>query len=167
MGGRAERPSALVMLDLDGFKDVNDTMGHSLSDQVLREMADRLAAAAPSGVTVYRFGGDDRSTVPPGGSAHHAQCECGHRVCSARRARSGRFERERGSLSLRSQSSGQTHLPVVHAVDEDIRAGAARYGQGTDVPPKTVSSCCIFSRKSACWTASSPARRRCCAGNTR
>ncbi|WP_441252480.1 putative bifunctional diguanylate cyclase/phosphodiesterase [Tardiphaga sp. 71_E8_N1_1] len=59
MADEASRPSALAMLDLDGFKDVNDTLGHSFGDQVLKQMAARLAAAAPLNVDVYRFGGDE------------------------------------------------------------------------------------------------------------
>ena len=59
MAGGADLPSALSMLDLDGFKDINDTLGHSFGDQVLKKMADRLTAAATSDVTVYRFGGDE------------------------------------------------------------------------------------------------------------
>lgn len=55
----ADRPVALAMLDLDGFKDINDTLGHSFGDRVLKKIADRLAAAVTAGVTVYRFGGDE------------------------------------------------------------------------------------------------------------
>ncbi|MCU1485566.1 MAG: hypothetical protein JWN67_2312 [Actinomycetia bacterium] len=51
--------TAVVFLDLDGFKDLNDALGHAVGDLVLVEMADRLVAAAGGSGTVCRFGGDE------------------------------------------------------------------------------------------------------------
>ena len=50
---------ALVLLDLDGFKEVNDTLGHSVGDVVLVELARRLSAQVPPGTCIARLGGDD------------------------------------------------------------------------------------------------------------
>jgi diguanylate cyclase (GGDEF)-like protein len=50
---------AMFWLDLDKFKEVNDTLGHPVGDRVLAEVASRLAKAAPPGATVARFGGDE------------------------------------------------------------------------------------------------------------
>ena len=55
----ANAPLCLVLLDLDGFKAVNDTFGHAAGDDVLRMMADRLRQIAPPMSFVARLGGDE------------------------------------------------------------------------------------------------------------
>lgn len=53
------RSSALVLIDLDAFKPVNDTFGHSAGDAVLRKVAERLRALTRGSDVVYRLGGDE------------------------------------------------------------------------------------------------------------
>nr|WP_240942138.1 bifunctional diguanylate cyclase/phosphodiesterase [Planosporangium thailandense] len=55
----------LVLLDLDGFKDVNDTDGHPIGDALLVEVAERLRSAVPDGVLV-RLGGDEFAALLDG-----------------------------------------------------------------------------------------------------
>lgn len=50
---------AIHCLDLDGFKEVNDTYGHASGDRVLNIVADRLKSIVPEGATVARVGGDE------------------------------------------------------------------------------------------------------------
>ncbi len=51
--------AALLMLDLDGFKEVNDRLGHAVGDDVLRTMAARLRGALPAETKAFRIGGDE------------------------------------------------------------------------------------------------------------
>ena len=52
-------PAAVLMIDLDGFKDVNDTLGHNIGDGILQEVGRRLSALAESYDVVARIGGDE------------------------------------------------------------------------------------------------------------
>jgi diguanylate cyclase (GGDEF)-like protein/PAS domain S-box-containing protein len=63
---RADRGSktvAVLYIDLDHFKDVNDTLGHPVGDLLLQTVAKRLRASARASDTVARFGGDEFATI--------------------------------------------------------------------------------------------------------
>lgn len=62
-GLRSSEPLALMLLDLDGFKDVNDTLGHAAGDSVLQLAAHRMRQALPSQVLIGRLGGDEYAIV--------------------------------------------------------------------------------------------------------
>lgn len=56
---------ALILLDLDRFKDINDSLGHSVGDQVLQEIGARLNVCLRSSDTVARLGGDEFAIIIP------------------------------------------------------------------------------------------------------
>ncbi|MFB9892008.1 putative bifunctional diguanylate cyclase/phosphodiesterase, partial [Planobispora takensis] len=59
-------PPALLLLDLDGFKDVNDSFGHPVGDELLTHVTRRLTGLLASGQTLARLGGDEFALVLPG-----------------------------------------------------------------------------------------------------
>ncbi len=61
----ASHPVAVALLDLNDFKDINDTHGHDTGDEVLRHTASRLRAALPPGGVVARLGGDEFAAFAP------------------------------------------------------------------------------------------------------
>ena len=61
----ASRGCAVMIMDLDGFKDVNDTLGHHHGDDLLKAVAGRTDRAAGAGTTVARLGGDEFALLVP------------------------------------------------------------------------------------------------------
>ena len=59
LAGRHKNSVAMLFLDLDGFKHINDSLGHSIGDKLLQSIAKRLVACVRGSDTVSRQGGDE------------------------------------------------------------------------------------------------------------
>lgn len=62
----AETKVLLISVDIDRFKEINDSYGHAAGDQLLREVAKRLMIEMPEEATVARLGGDEFAVIHPG-----------------------------------------------------------------------------------------------------
>jgi diguanylate cyclase (GGDEF)-like protein len=71
------------MVDLDGFKPINDTFGHATGDGVLKGIGERLAAAAGPDAIIARTGGDEFALLLPGIAHPRTASEVGAAICTA------------------------------------------------------------------------------------
>ncbi len=74
---------ALLMLDLDRFKEVNDALGHGHGDLLLRQVAGRLATSVREGDLLVRLGGDEFALLAPDVAGDEAALELADRVSAA------------------------------------------------------------------------------------
>ena len=75
--------TAVLFLDVDGFKGINDSMGHEAGDEVLRAFGNRLRTAVRSSDVVGRFGGDEFVVICPGLTTAEKAGEIAENVLSA------------------------------------------------------------------------------------
>ncbi len=82
---RIDGKAAVLFLDLDGFKPVNDRLGHSAGDHVLCEVAQRFRQSARTGDMIARIGGDEFAVFIPAVSNESDPAELAHRLIEAMR----------------------------------------------------------------------------------
>ena len=74
---------AVLYLDLDRFKSVNDTLGHPIGDELLKAVADRLRTCIRDGDTIARLGGDEFAIVQLSRNLPEDASRLAHRICQA------------------------------------------------------------------------------------
>lgn len=74
------KPFAVFFMDLDGFKNVNDTLGHDSGDRLLKEAASRLTRAMGEESMVARMGGDEFTVIISSPSSRERLAECAERL---------------------------------------------------------------------------------------
>ncbi|MBT2515467.1 bifunctional diguanylate cyclase/phosphodiesterase [Arthrobacter sp. ISL-30] len=110
---------ALLLVDLDAFKSINDSMGHSTGDQVLVIIGDRIRSAVRKGDTVARLGGDEFAVLLPGATPAEATT-IGGRVLAALDQVieiDGKSLRCGASMGLRMAEPGQTAEDLLMEAD--------------------------------------------------
>ena len=72
---RHGRPGALLLADLDGFKSINDSLGHRAGDQVLKDVANVIRDQVRGTDTIARIGGDEFVVLLPDTTAEQAEAK--------------------------------------------------------------------------------------------
>jgi diguanylate cyclase (GGDEF)-like protein/PAS domain S-box-containing protein len=80
---RDHKPLALLLLDLDRFKEVNDTMGHPHGDLILQQVSSRIRDLLREADTVARLGGDEFAVLPSGATAREGAIRTAQKVVRA------------------------------------------------------------------------------------
>ncbi|WP_227496683.1 EAL domain-containing protein [Massilia litorea] len=142
--GRQDHVGALLFLDMDNFKDLNDSRGHVVGDQLLQQVAARLLACVGASDTVARLGGDEfvilldalgpdepqarqhaeavgekilvalREPFEVGGAVHHASCSIGVTFSTGHEDRLDDLMR-RGDLAMyEAKRQGRNTLRLFH-----------------------------------------------------
>ncbi len=115
---------AAVMMDMDGFKAVNDTWGHAAGDEVLRRLADTLRAAIRPTDRLYRWGGDEFLLLLPGAAADEVVPRLEEVL-----ARANEGHPPGDPLRLEASLGGADHAGAEELEDAIRRADAAMYAR--------------------------------------
>jgi diguanylate cyclase (GGDEF)-like protein len=121
-GRRADDRFALLLADVDAFKQINDRFGHTTGDRVLREIAAHLSAEVRGGDCVARIGGDEFAVVAPGAGPAVAE-----RLADALRVAAARVSPGEGEVSITVSwavhpDDGTDREALMRAVDRDLHA---------------------------------------------
>jgi diguanylate cyclase len=133
-------PWCLLTVDLDGFKDVNDLLGHATGDQLLAAVAHRLTAAVPANALVSRIGGDEFAVLLPG--SLHVGAQVGQTVVTAVRQSAADVE---GVTRVEvSASIGVAAVDARASIEDAVEQASGHLAgdpgtEGSDVPGSPAS----------------------------
>lgn len=120
-GSRSGRPIALLAIDIDHFKTINDSYGHDAGDIVIREIGELLRDTARAGDVVSRMGGEEFMVLAPDTDENGAR-QLGDRICNAFRTQS--FTGPGDALHITASVGVVTEGATVEHVAGDLRGRA-------------------------------------------
>ena len=137
---RYQFPLSIIMIDLDHFKDVNDSYGYQIGNNVLQKLADILRNTAREIDGIYRYGGDNFVILTP-----HTNCQDGMTLAERLRKRVARHvftvKRKGHRLTVKA-SLGVAELNLEDTVDYLlVRADRALYKAKTSGKDRVVGLC--------------------------
>ncbi|MEY2415362.1 MAG: hypothetical protein QOH53_696, partial [Ilumatobacteraceae bacterium] len=104
---RSRRCTAILFVDLDRFKQINDTQGHAVGDEVLRTVAEQLTAIVRPHDTVARIGGDEFVVLAANVESHAQAVDIGLRLVNQLNHRSGDVDRVGASVGISVSIGGR------------------------------------------------------------
>ncbi|MEX1027316.1 MAG: GGDEF domain-containing protein [Candidatus Paceibacterota bacterium] len=122
------KPLNVVFVDLNGFKPVNDTYGHEVGDEILKEVVAQLQGALRSSDMVVRYGGDEFLVVFEADTSGRATVVYKVREAIGR----ARIEREGTEIGIGASVGVATHKPGETLNDTIARADEAMYQEKGD-----------------------------------
>jgi diguanylate cyclase (GGDEF)-like protein len=137
---RGRQTFALVMLDLDGFKQLNDRFGHAAGDDLLRDVAVALRRAMRAQDTVARFGGDEFCVLAPETDERGTE-RLAAKVTQAVREVTVGMEAVAGSVGVALfPVDGTTPAALMHAADERLLDAKRRRPAGVGRAPRRAAA---------------------------
>ena len=129
---RDRKSQTILLVDLDRFKLVNDTLGHHAGDDLVRKIGSAMAAVMPPGGVLARLGGDEFGIViEAGDQAIDEFCTMILRVCSQTRRVSGHEVQVSASIGVAAQDESRSEVSLMRRADLALyaakREGRNRY----------------------------------------
>lgn len=113
---RRKEPLALALLDIDNFKQLNDTFGHNYGDEALRRTAEVLQSMTRDGDVAFRYGGEEFALLMPDSDEQAAGVVC-RRILQAMKMATWEKRLVSVSIGLAILVTGETAEELVHRAD--------------------------------------------------
>jgi diguanylate cyclase (GGDEF)-like protein len=129
---RHQQPLAVLFMDIDDFKSVNDSLGHPAGDRLLVHVAERIQSHLRPGDTAARFGGDEFAVLLEEGVDGDHACLVAERIIGALRAPVALEEREvfvRCSMGITAAAAGDSGDEILRRADVAMYVAKAQ-GKG-------------------------------------
>jgi diguanylate cyclase (GGDEF)-like protein len=130
---RGRKSQTVLLIDLDRFKSVNDTLGHHAGDDLVKKICAAMAAVLPAGGVLARLGGDEFGIIVEGASEQGVNEFCTQvlRVCSQARRVAGHEVQISASIGVAVQDEARSEVAVMRRADLALyaakREGRNRY----------------------------------------